>query len=205
MRTLLLFVVLLFALSGCSDKSDPSVLYANEEQAFESGSQALTQWATQLLHQVAENNKDVQAAFALVELEQQRELTAQELEEFEQGQQNIQRRSTDISALFDQGGRVQLELFKALYQLLGKLDAGAQFCKLDTASESNLALISKPSQVAWPELESAYQGALTDGQRRLESAANYPCEQFATEYQALQADLRRRVSDIKLLMASLTS
>ncbi|RBP47108.1 hypothetical protein [Arenicella xantha] len=203
MTRLILIGALLLGLIGCSQPPAATSLYSNEQQALEASTQALTEWANQLLSQVAENNVDVQNAFSLVEVEQQRELTSEELETFEHAQQDIQRRNAEISALFEQSNSLQVALFDSLYQLLGKLDAGAQFCGLADSSDSNLALIAKPSQTAWPELESAYVNALAAGQQALNNNAQYPCEQFESDYEPLLANLRLRVDEVNALMGSL--
>ena len=187
---------------GCAPETGPSDLYANEHGALEQKTQGLSTWATELTALLAANDADVQQAFTLVETEQARALSDAEVNAFQQVQARIQARSATIATLFDRGNALQIALFSDLYQLLGKLDAGAKHCALDQKFESSLSLVRADISGAWPELESAYHSALRAGSEQLGNRAGFSCEDFGAAYAQMRVDAQQRVEQVNLLMAS---
>ncbi|GHA19563.1 hypothetical protein GCM10008090_31570 [Arenicella chitinivorans] len=199
---ILCVLLVLIGVSGCTPDTGPSDLYANEHGALEQKTQGLTTWATELAALLAANDADVQQAFTLVETEQARALSESEVSAFQEVQERIRARSADISDLFDQGNGLQMALFSDLYQLLGKLDAGAKYCALDEKFESSLSLVRADISGAWPELESAYHSALRAGSEQLGNRAGFSCEDFGAAYAQMRVDAQQRVEQVNFLMAS---
>ena len=201
-KQILCGVLVLAALAGCAPQTGPSDLYATEHGALEQKTQDLTTWAAELAALLAANDADVQQAFTLVETEQARALSESEVNAFQEVQERIQARSADISDLFDRGNALQMALFSDLYQLLGKLDAGAKYCALDEKFESSLSLVRADISGAWPELESAYHNALRAGSEQLGKRAGFSCEDFGAAYAQMRVDAQQRVEQVNFLMAS---
>jgi len=190
-------------LSACDSAPEYDSLYQQERSALEKNTSKFRGWAEQVVTLIAENDQELERTVALVETEQDRELTQGEMDEFTNLQTRIQARSAEIARILEEGKKSQVNLFASFYRYLGKLDSGAELCNYKTIDLKNIKLSGITDHSAWPELEDAYIGAFRKGKSTLAAGEAFPCDTFVANYDALRDDVETKINEINQRLTSL--